>query len=252
MRGFKHWSKQEWRVFTWDGLGVPPSFPQVWQFGNGISPCGGRPGPHPSPGRTSRSWASASRCSEPGRSRPRTRAVSAGARGGDTGRGPGSTALDPRGGDRGPASGLTRRGARLPLRGRRERSRFGGSAGRSAPLPPPPNGEAAGLPAPPDGYDPVPALLVPGLLLLRALRLHLPAQTFVEHRPETRADLPAGGPGTPSRVLERPLFGYPLLRADQGEGRRGLGRNGRERDGRESRARGAAPSMMLGPASSVP
>lgn len=143
-------------------------------------------------------------------------------------------------GDRGPAGGSDappRSQPRSDSRVRAAASRASEAlrcvAGRAAL--PPPDGEAAGLPAPPDGHDPVPALLVPGLLLLRALRLHLPAQTFVEHLQGTHADLPAGRSGTPPRVLERPLSGYPLLREDQGEGGRGPGAIARERDGRESR-----------------
>lgn len=88
----------------------------------------------------------------------------------------------------------------------------------------PPHGPAA--PGPPGARAARPALLVPGVQLLRAVRLRPPAQTFVEHRQGTGADLPPGGPGTPARVPQRPLSGYPLLRADQGEGRRAPGARG--------------------------
>ena len=153
-------------------------------------------------------------------------------------------------GDRGPAGGADAP-PRLQSRsvaGVRAAAPLASEVQWTPPLPPP-DGEAAGLPPPPDGHDPVPALLVPGLLLLRALRFRLPAQTFVEHRQGTHADLPEGRPGTPSSVLKRPLFGYPLLRADQGEGRRGPGAIARERDDCESRGRRADPCMTPGPAS---
>lgn len=106
----------------------------------------------------------------------------------------------------------------------------------------PPHGPAA--PGPPGARAARPALLVPGVRLLRAVRLCPPAQTFVEHRQGTGADLPPGGPGTPARVPQRPLSGYPLLRADQGEGRRAPGARG----GSLTRARavGAASSKGAG------
>lgn len=145
------------------------------------------------------------------------------------------------------------RSARSPRPGRAACAGPGGRAGarggrqaregrRSSAPARPPHGPAA--PGPTGARAARPALLVPGVRLLRAVRLRPPAQTFVEHRQGTGADLPPGGPGTPARVPQRPLLGDPLLRADQGEGRRAAGVRG----GSVTRARavGAAGSKGAG------
>lgn len=88
---------------------------------------------------------------------------------------------------------------------------------RAAPLPPP-DGEAAGC---------LPRLMVTSgpcssgawSTSTRALRLHLPAQTFVEHLRGPTQTFRRVAREHP-RVLERPLW-VPLLREDQGEGGRG-------------------------------